>query len=151
MVLPPDALAVANAANREQGERIGRPFLADAVADGWDRVPADRRRRAVILTQNYGEAGARTLRPGARAAPAYSGHMSFADWGPPPDTADGPVLLVHQDGPTGFRRHFTGCREVGRVDNRHGVEYEEQHAAIVLCSGTSAPWSALWPALRRLY
>ncbi|MFI0773880.1 hypothetical protein [Streptomyces sp. NPDC021212] len=65
-VLPPGALSVVNAVNQEQGEQIGWPALVDAAATGWSRVPADRRARAVILTENYGEAGA-LARYGPRA------------------------------------------------------------------------------------
>ena len=77
--------------------------------------------------------------------------MSFADWGPPPASAVGPVLLVHPADNRDLERHFTGCRQVARVDNGEDVVNEEQNAAIVLCSGTVAPWPALWPKLRRFY
>jgi hypothetical protein len=80
----------------------------------------------------------------------YSGHMSNAEWGPPPDSANGPVLLVYQEGdrPT---EQFAGCRQVGHVDNGQGVDNEEQNAQIALCSSTVKPWSALWPSLRHFY
>ncbi|MDX6350079.1 MAG: hypothetical protein QOF84_4869 [Streptomyces sp.] len=152
-VLPPSALSVVNAVNQEQGEQIGWPALVAAVADGWSRIPADERDRAVIFTQNYGEAGAIARYGPRHGLPApYSGHMAFADWGPPPDSADGPVLLVRQDGQD--KREdgaFTACRQVARVDNGQDVDNEEQHATILLCSGTTAPWSKLWPSLRHSY
>ncbi|MDX2648464.1 hypothetical protein PV341_33825, partial [Streptomyces sp. PA03-1a] len=81
----------------------------------------------------------------------YSPHMSFAAWGPPPDSATGPVLLVRQEDADGVERHFAGCRQVGRVDNGQHVDNEEQHAAIVLCTGPDEPWSRLWPSLRHYY
>ncbi|MBA4862321.1 glycosyltransferase family 39 protein [Streptomyces sp. PSKA54] len=151
-VLPPSALAVPMAMNKEQGEQIGWPALADAVREGWSAIPAGDRADAVIFTQNYGEAGALDLYGPSRGLPRpYSGHMSYADWGPPPDSADGPVLLVRQADNHAVERHFTGCRQVARVDNGHGVDNEEQHAAVVLCSGTVKPWSSLWPSLRHYY
>ncbi|MFF7212475.1 ArnT family glycosyltransferase [Streptomyces sp. NPDC008238] len=151
-VLPPGAVSAVNAVNKEQGEQIGWPRLADAVADAWSGVPAADRPRAVVLAQNYGEAGALAHYGPARGLPApYSAHMSFADWGPPPDSATGPVLLVRQEDADGIERHFTGCRQVGRVDNGRGVDNEEQHAAIVLCATPKAPWSRLWPSLRHYY
>ncbi|MBL1097618.1 ArnT family glycosyltransferase [Streptomyces coffeae] len=151
-VLPTGALAVAQAVNPEQGEQVGWPTLVSAVRDGWSLIPADRRDHAVIFAQNYGEAGAiGHYGPGQGLPPVYSGHMSYADWGPPRDSADGPVLLVHQDGDRRIARHFTGCREVARVDNHHDLDNEEQHAAVELCSGTRSAWSALWPSLRHYY
>lgn len=151
-VLPPRDLAVPMALNKEQGEQIGWPQLADAVRAGWSAVPTAERSRAVILTQNYGEAGALDRYGPERGLPRpYSGHMSYADWGPPPDSADGPVLVVRQDGEDGIERYFTGCRDVARVDNGHGVDNEEQHAVVALCTRTTEPWSRLWPSLRHYY
>ncbi|MFB6960161.1 glycosyltransferase family 39 protein [Streptomyces sp. NPDC056309] len=151
-VLPPSALGVPLAMNKEQGEQIGWQALADTVRDAWSAVPAEERARAVVFTQNYGEAGALDRYGPERGLPRpYSGHMSYADWRRPPDTADGPVLLVRQQNASGIERFFTGCRPVARVDNRHGVPNEEQHATIALCSGTTAPWSRLWPSLRHSY
>jgi hypothetical protein len=151
-VLPPTALDIPQAMNKEQGEQIGWPELADAVRDGWSAVPVDERARAVVLTQNYGEAGALDRYGPERGLPRpYSAHMSYADWGQPPDSADGPVLLVRQEDAVGIERFFTGCRQVTRVDNRYDVHNEEQHAAVVLCSGTTAPWTNLWPSLRHYY
>ncbi|MEU0186258.1 glycosyltransferase family 39 protein [Streptomyces sp. NPDC006207] len=151
-VLPPRGVAVVNAVNKEQGEQIGWPQLAAAVADAWSDLPAADRSRAVVLAQNYGEAGALAHYGPARGLPApYSPHMSFAAWGPPPDSATGPVLLVRQEDADGVERHFAGCRQVGRVDNGQHVDNEEQHAAIVLCTGPDEPWSRLWPSLRHYY
>lgn len=151
-LLPASALEVPNAINREQGEQVGWPALVEAAAQGWAQIPAEERATAVIFTQNYGQAGAIDRYGEAYGLPkAYSGHMSYADWGPPPAGADGPVLLVRQDGDAGFERPFTGCRQVARVDNGLGVDNEEQHAAVVLCSGTTETWSELWPRLRHFY
>ncbi|MFJ5215336.1 glycosyltransferase family 39 protein [Streptomyces sp. NPDC088354] len=151
-VLPPGAVSVVNAVNPEQGEQIGWPRLADATAAAWSRIPEGDRGRAVLLAQNYGEAGALAHYGPSRGLPApYSGHMSFYDWGPPPDSADGPILLVRQREADGIEAHFTGCRRVGTVDNGHGLDNEEQQAAIVLCAGPAAPWSTLWPSLRHFY
>lgn len=151
-VLPPEALSVVNAINKEQGEQVGWPALVAAAAQGWAEIPAAERPRAVIFTQNYGQAGAIDHYGADHGLPkAYSGHMSYADWGPPPDSADGPVLVVRQEDDAGVERFFTDCRQVARVDNGVGVDNEEQGSAIVLCSGTAQPWSTLWPRLRHFY
>ncbi|WP_394435822.1 ArnT family glycosyltransferase [Streptomyces sp. SGAir0957] len=151
-VLPPSALAVPMALNKEQGEQLGWPELADAARQGWEHIPPGDRARAVVLTGNYGEAGALARYGPARGLPVpYSGHMSYADWGPPPDAANGPVLLVRMADASGIDRHFTGCRTVARVDNGHDLDNEEQGAAIVLCDGAARRWSALWPSLHHAY
>ncbi|MER5638856.1 glycosyltransferase family 39 protein [Kitasatospora sp. NPDC002227] len=151
-VLPPKLLPAVTWIYPEQGEQVGWPQLAMAAADGWRQIPAELRPRAVLFAANYGEAGALAHYGPALGLPApYSGHMSLADWGPPPATADGPVLIVHPDGLGAVEREFTGCRQVGRVDNGQGLANQEQHAAVVLCAGPVAPWARLWPRLRHYY
>ncbi|MER5946944.1 glycosyltransferase family 39 protein [Streptomyces sp. NPDC001904] len=151
-VLPPDELAVPMAADPEQGEQLGWPELADAAREGWAVVPAADRSRAVLFAVNYGEAGALDRYGPARGLPRpYSGHMSYADWGPPPDSANGPVLLVRTRDASAIERHFAGCRTVAGVDNGHDVDNEEQGGSVVLCTGPHPKWSTLWPSLRRAY
>ncbi|MFI7342780.1 glycosyltransferase family 39 protein [Streptomyces sp. NPDC050085] len=151
-LLPPSALAVPMALDKEQGEQLGWPQLADAAREGWLRIPPADRAGAVLFTGNYGEAGALERYGPARGLPApYSGHMSYADWGPPPDSRNGPVLLVRLADASGIERHFLGCRTLTRVDNGHDVDNEEQGAAVVLCDGPARPWSQLWPSLRHAY
>ncbi|MBO0517061.1 hypothetical protein J0695_35655, partial [Streptomyces beijiangensis] len=151
-ILPTSAIAIPQGVNPEVAEEVGWPQLTDAVAVAWSKVPAADRPRAVILVQNYGQAGALTHYGPSRHLPGpYSGHMSYADWGPPPDSSNGPVVLVLQRGSKGYGADFTACRQITRVDNGQVVDNEEQHAAVMLCTGTTKPWSALWPELRHYY
>lgn len=150
--LPPKALGFVNDLNREQGEQVGWPELVTAVSAGWSRIPAGERSRAVIFTQNYGQAGAIARFGPSHGLPMpYSGHMSFADWGPPPVELDGPVLLVRQRESGPVADFFSDCETVARVDNGQGVDNEEQGAEISLCAGTTEPWASLWPRLRHFY
>jgi 4-amino-4-deoxy-L-arabinose transferase-like glycosyltransferase len=147
-VLPADSLSVVNGINPEQSEQIGWPAFTSAVAARWSAIPS--RSRAVILAENYGEAGALARYGPEHGLPApYSGHMSDADWGPPPDSATGPVLVVHQSAEVG--PYLSGCHEVGRVNTGRNVDNQEQGAHITLCAGTTEPWSAVWPHLRHYY
>jgi hypothetical protein len=151
-VWPVDSLNPVNAVNKEQGEQVGWPELAGSVAGVWRQLPAGERDRAVIFTQNYGEAAAIDRYGTPYGLPrAYSGHMSFADWGVPPDSATGPVLLVRFPGNTELAAQFRGCRVAGTVDNGHGVHNPEQGTLLELCDGPRAPWSVLWPRLRHYY
>lgn len=151
-VLPPSALTTVNTINREQGEQVGWPALVSTVAEVWSTIPPEDRDSAVVFTANYGQAGAIAHYRARYDLPEpYSGHMSHADWGPPPDTADGPVVLLHPDDASANERFFTGCREAARVDNGEGVDNEEQGTVVTLCEGTTRPWSILWPELRHYY
>ena len=67
------------------------------VAAAFRSLPAAQRSHAVILTANYGEAGAVDRYRARFGLPeAYSGLNAFGLWGPPPATAR-PVVLVWED------------------------------------------------------
>ncbi|WP_410592535.1 ArnT family glycosyltransferase [Amycolatopsis sp. lyj-23] len=140
------------AMNKEPGEQVGWPDFAGTVAGAWARIPATERDTAVILTGNYGEAGALERYGPERGLPqAYSPHMSYADWGPPPDRLVGPVLLVGRIRPgTPAARLITGCRAVAKHHSTDGVHNDEDGVVLSLCTLTR-PWSQAWPQLRRYY
>jgi hypothetical protein len=147
-VLPVESLEPAMAMNAEQGEQVGWREFTTTVADVWDQIPAGDQGDAVIFTSNYGQAGAIERYHDEFGMPApYSGHMSYADWGPPPDDQAGPVVLVGD-----FDRSlFTGCERIVEHDNGFGVDNDEQGTDVWLCTAPSAPWSEIWPDLRRFY
>ncbi|WP_326836782.1 glycosyltransferase family 39 protein [Amycolatopsis rhabdoformis] len=137
-VVPTQALGPVLALNKEQGEQVGWPGFVTTVADAWRQVPDPA--TAVIFTSNYGEAGALEH----AGITAYSAHLAYGDWGPPPDRLDGAVLLVGEfDRPA---RAFTGCRQVAVQDT--GIDNDEQGTPVALCTGTTAGWSTLWRSLR---
>lgn len=151
-VLPTSAVNFVIPVNAEQGEQIGWPELTTAVATAWSQIPEAERARAVLLAGNYGQAGALVKYGPSHGLPQpYSGHMSFYDWSQPSDMQDGPVLLVEQTRNPTYEQHFADCNQVGEVDNGVAADNEEQSTALVLCRSTTAPWSQLWPALRRYY
>jgi hypothetical protein len=138
-VLPVGALGPVLAVNPEQGEQVGWRALTASVAQAWTQAGPG----AVIFTRNYGQAGAiERYGPEFGLPQPYSGHMSYWDWGPPPDSADGNVVVV------GARAAlFRGCRVV--VVNHAIVENDEDGTEIALCD--PVVWSQAWPALRRFY
>ncbi|NBH12512.1 glycosyltransferase family 39 protein [Amycolatopsis sp. SID8362] len=152
-VVPPPALnGVLLAMNKEPGEQVGWPEFAGSVAAAWQRIPAPERDTAVIVAGNYGEAGAiERYGPELGLPQPYSPHMSYADWGPPPDRLVGPVLLVG-----GFERGspaarlITGCRPVAKHFTAGGVDNDENGVVLSLCTLTK-PWSVAWPRLRQFY
>ena len=86
----------------------------------------------MILTNNYGEAGALELL-GNGLPPVYSGHNGFWYWGPPP--ADRTVVVHVGDWTTAdWSPYFVGCRTVAHIDNGLGIENQEQGQAISVCT-----------------
>jgi hypothetical protein len=69
------------------GDRLGWEELATEVGKVYRRLPAVEQRNAVIVSNNYGEAGALELFGERYGLPrVYATHNSYHSWGPPPDS-----------------------------------------------------------------
>jgi hypothetical protein len=127
-------------------EQIGWPELVSSVRSVADGLPAAEREHAVVLTTNYGEAGAVEVL--ARdLPPVFSGHNAYWDWGPPPPDATVAIVI----GGGGWRAPATGnCTVEGRVDNGVHVWNEEQGTSIYVCRRLPGDWAEAWPSYRHL-
>lgn len=146
-VLPVDSLGPVIAMNEDVGETIGWPDLVQTVARVHRGLPdAD---RAVILTDNYGQAGAIDRFGAALGLPrAYSGHNAYGDWGPPPD-GGAPVIAVGLH-PRQAAAQLRDCTLAAHVDNGAGIDNDEQGTAVMVCRASRRAWSLQWPDLRHL-
>jgi hypothetical protein len=153
-ILPPSLLKGAVLAlNTRQGEQIGWQSLVATVAGVWGQIPEDRRSKAVIFAENYGEAGAiEYYGPGYGLPQPFAGHMSYYSWGPPSDAMTGPVVLIREptQGPY-LLSDFRDCRVAAQEKDSYGLSNEEHNTQIWLCSGPGRPWSQMWDELRRYY
>ncbi|RBY95955.1 hypothetical protein DQ237_12555 [Blastococcus sp. TF02-8] len=131
--------------NYDAAETVGWPRFAMTVERASSELPDGT--RAVVLTGNYGEAGA-VDRFAPSLAPAYSGHNAYWDWGPPPADVDAVVAVgLPRDR---LARWFGEVRAVDRIDAGVGLDNEEQGTTVWLATGRTVPWSEIWPQLRRL-
>jgi Dolichyl-phosphate-mannose-protein mannosyltransferase len=149
-VLPESAVASANLQkiNYNLGEEIGWPELTREVAAVWRSIPRKERASTVILTGNYGEAGA-IIRFGARYGlpMAYSGHNSFSSWGPPPNTTGRTTIAIGLDR-SELTRYFESVRLARRIHNQAGVDNDEAGAPVWIATGLRKPWSRIWDDIK---
>jgi Dolichyl-phosphate-mannose-protein mannosyltransferase len=135
------------AINPDQGETVGWPRFIDTVSTAWQSIPAAERDHTVIFTENYGEAGAIDLLGGPHGLPrAYSGHNGFTEWGQPNSNATETLVLGYEN-PTDAAPYFGGCVTLATIDNKVGLNNDEQGLPVMLCHPT-ASWATLWPELR---
>jgi hypothetical protein len=129
--------------NYDAGETIGWPTFVGEISAVYRSLPPAQRRATTIVTSNYGEAGAVDRFGPADGLPAaYSGHMSFWYWGPPPARATTAIVVGYQ------RSQLTFCRSARlatHLNNHLGVNDQEQGAPVWICPQLTASWQAIWP------
>jgi hypothetical protein len=122
--------------------------LVDTVARVYERLPAAARPRAVVLVNNYGEAGAIDFLGRARGLPrAISGHNNYWLWGPGDLRADDTVIAV---GPS-REQLLDAFEQVDRVDTVR-CEYcmpFENDLPVHLARGLRKPLPELWQRLKK--
>jgi 4-amino-4-deoxy-L-arabinose transferase-like glycosyltransferase len=129
--------------NQAAQDSIGWPAYVDQITAVYDALPS--RAHAVVVTSNYGEAGAvARLRPGV---PVYSGQNALHDQArPPADT----TRVVFVGGQLTQARRLFSCSVVARLDNGVGVDNEEQGEPVAVCTDPRESWPRLWQQLRHL-
>jgi hypothetical protein len=139
------------AVNYDAGETIGWPQFAAQIAAVANALSAGERSSMVLLTGNYGEAGALDrFGPELGLPQPYSGHNAYHAWGPPPESVGADVIVA-----VGIAQErlsqFCGSLERARtIDNGVDVDNDEQGRTVWLCRDRSKPWTEIWPALRTL-
>jgi Dolichyl-phosphate-mannose-protein mannosyltransferase len=133
--------------NQTAADAVGWPTYVHQVEDAVAALPASDRARAIVLTSNYGEAGA-LVRFGDDLPPVFSGHNALHSQGLPPATAS--VAVVLDESAAGPAALFATCEAVGRLDNGVDVDNEEQGVRILVCRDPVGGWESVWPQVRHL-
>jgi hypothetical protein len=121
--------------------------MVGEIASVYRSLSPAERETAVILTSNYGEAGAVDRYGPALGLPtAYSGHNSFWWWGPPPEPR-GATIAVGFD-PAYLRPYFGNIELAGRLRNGFGVQDDEEGQPVWICRDARQAWAEIWPSLR---
>ncbi len=148
-LIPPTALqnSPVPGINEVARESIGWPEFATQVAAVVRGLSPRERAQAVLLTDNYGEAGVLDRYAEQYGLPeVYSGHNELYWRGPPPPSTR--IAVVVTDTAHRYAALFTTCLERGRIDNGVGLLNEEQHLPILICRDPLRSWRSLWPDLR---
>ena len=149
-VLPESVLTSTNIPNlnKDLGGMLGWHHIVDVVAHSFHELPRTDQARAVVLTQDYSEAGAINFWGPALGLPhAISGHNSYWLWGYG-HPRGGPVLAVGIAGSV-LRRYWSQVERVATLgaDGRP-IDPQEHGAPIWICRDQHAPWAVIWPHLR---
>lgn len=136
--------------NQFAQDQVGWPTYVRQIAAVLESLPADRRADAVVVTDNYGEAGAV-----ARYGPpygidrVYSAQNELYHLARPPEDAQ-TAVVVGTD-PAELGELFASCRVADRLDNGLGVGNQEQDTPITVCRDPAGGWSTVWPKLQHYH
>jgi hypothetical protein len=135
--------------NYNLGEENGWPELVATVAGVYRSLPYAQRASTVVLTGNYGEAGAIDRYGPALGLPAaYSGHNSFWWWGPPRPALTTTIVVGLTDSARDLAPYFGEVTRVATIHNRSGIANDEEGLPVWLCREQRAPWPAIWLGFR---
>jgi len=135
-------------ANSDLGAMLGWRHFVDEVASVRDSLPPEQRRKAVILTGSYSEAGAiQFLRSADEFPPVYSDHNSYWWWGHPHGTNQ--TVIAVGIAPVVLERYWDDVQLVKTLGrNGRPIDPEQRGAQISIARGQKQPWSQIWPRLR---
>lgn len=130
--------------NSSLPDQIGWQAYVEQVGEVYRSLSEEEAASAVVITANYGEAGAIDRYGEAWGLPAvHSGHNHLHHYGPPAETAT--VALVVGLPLERLEGFFDDCEAAAVLDNGVGVDNEEQGRTVSVCRGPVAAWSDLWP------
>lgn len=124
-------------------DTVGWPTYVREIAGVYGDLPRRQRQHSVIITSNYGEAGAVARYGGRFDLPAvYSGHNQLYYQGPPPPSRPVAIFVGGQLSTAGT--WFASCRVAAHLDDRIAVENEEQGEPIAICRAPDDGWQRIW-------
>ena len=123
-------------------DRFGWEEMAAAVAGVYRALPENEKASVLIVTSNYGEAGAlRYYGPRHGLPLAVSQHNSYFHWGPGKERAD--VVITVGMSVEDVRDTFESVTEAARLESRYAMPYETSDP-ILVCRGLKLPLAEAW-------
>jgi 4-amino-4-deoxy-L-arabinose transferase-like glycosyltransferase len=123
-------------------DRFGWENMARTVADAYHALPESLKADCVIVTSNYGEAGALSyFRAKYGLPPAYSQHNSYFLWGT--GDATGETILAVNYSERGLRDTYSEIKLAATVVSPWAMPYETD-VPVYLCRGLKKSWNQAW-------
>jgi hypothetical protein len=134
--------------NKDLSATVGWPHVVRQIAGVAASLAPAERANLVVLTGDYGAAGAVDRFGSQYGLPrAISGHNNYWWWGPAPARDGGTTIAVNLDR-TYLLTIFRQVIPAGTVDTGHGIWSEEKGDPIWICRSQWVPWAAAWPRAR---
>ena len=123
-------------------DRFGWEELTAITARAWRSLTPEERARAIIVTANYGEAGAIDYHGRALGLPrAASQHNNYYLWGP--GNAEATVVVAVGMDPVDLRDTFEDVQSVGAMTHPLAMPYERAWP-VTICRRPKVPLALAW-------
>lgn len=127
-------------------DRFGWKEMTEKVRDVYQKLSADEKKKAIIIAQNYGEAGAIDYyRKQFNLPGAYSLHNSYWMWGPPTNW-DGSLAIVIGLNKEYSSKFFEEIELAATHYNNYGMPYE--NVEIFICRRIKTPIEDVWKKIK---
>jgi hypothetical protein len=127
-------------------DMFGWPEMTDAVLGVVASLSPDERSRAVVLANDYGQAGAFEFFGNGRGMPPVaSGHNNYWLWGPGNPDADVVIRLSKEpDAPQWLAEQYAEVEPRSTFSNAWNMPYE-RGLVLYVCRHPRVPLGAAWP------
>ncbi|MBN1292012.1 MAG: glycosyltransferase family 39 protein [Candidatus Latescibacteria bacterium] len=127
-------------------DRLGWYELASDVARVCQTLSEDEKRNSIIISTNYGEAGALELfGPGFHLPPVYATHNNYHLWGPPPDSIRTYIaVFVNRDDLDKMFDHVIEAR----IHTCKNCTRQQQQIPIYIARGPRFSVTTEWPKVK---
>lgn len=133
--------------DRDFAEVLGWPEFVSQVSKVYGKLSPEEKKKATILTENYGEAGAIEILGADHGLPkAISGHNNYYLWGPGNST--GEICITIGLSKELLETMFYEINSQGVITNKVGAKNEEFNKPIFICRHPKKPLKELWPRLK---
>ncbi len=133
--------------NQIAQDQVGWPAYVHDVARARSALSSQEAASAVVIADNYGEAGAiARYGPNHGIDRVYSAQNELYFQARPPTSATTAIVVGTR--PIELRRLFASCKVTGHLDNRVSVANQEQGAPISVCRNPVGGWDQAWPAMQ---
>ena len=127
--------------SQQYADMFGWPEFADSVARVAALLTPEERAHAIVIADNYGEAGALEQFGAGRLPKIACQHNNWFLWGPP--AWDGSVAILLRRDSTGAREEFDNVTVAGFAGHPLAMPYE-QDLPILIARGFHADLAAAW-------
>ena len=134
---------------QDYADMLGWPERVQALAAAYRALPAAERAQAVIIANNWGEAGAvEFYGPRYGLPPVVCAQGTFYNFGP--GERAGAVAITIGEGREGLRRFYDSLEVAGRIVNPLTVR-EEQDLTIYVARKPKTTLQEIWPRVAGRY